>query len=258
MSSNMVTCIQERPLKRRPKLTELPDLFNHFGGNIQALAKATGYSRDQVYVWINEAAPPIKEALLEKLEQSRVKYAQDKLIADVNKELRKEIPAFVIPSEIKQLVSLYYRLSEIELSYIDITDMLKDMDADPEKPSTLRYKMDWADLKSAVLDLDNGFEYAALIRPSKIVPGVKWDRKPPERLGGPVVIGGVTYEWWNQHVLMSWVGLYKESPLHELHEYSPELFDEIERPDGSKSKEVKQVFLEPVLRLLIKRLEKYL
>jgi len=202
-------CLKDRPLKQhRPSLTELPDLFDRFGGNIVRLAAFLEYKPRQVNRWIAEAAEPIRIGLLERLAQARATEARAKL-------LRPEIQVFIIPSEIKTLVSLYYRCSWDELQALDVTDILNLMDCDPEKPPSLRYKLSWPDLKEVVVSLD----------------------------AQPTVISGVTYEWWHQHVMLCWVGLGDESPALSQYDALPEVTPKV---------------IEATVRLLIKRLGKYL
>lgn len=189
-----MSCIKDRPLKKtkhRPTYKELPELFDLFGGNLFKVADYTGYSPRQVNYWITEADPIIKIGLMERLAAARLR--QKRAV-----DLRPELPAFIIPSEIKALVSLFYRLSWDALLMLDIQDMLYDMDADPEKPPTLRYKMEWADLRDSLNALD----------------------------AATSTIHGVGYYKWHQHVLMTWVGLNEQSPLWETYEALPEVTPE--------------------------------
>jgi hypothetical protein len=245
----MVTTIKERPMtktRRRPGYKELPELFDMFGGNLHKVADYTGYGVRQVNYWITEAPEAVKIGLMEHLAKARARQKQAI-------DLRPELPGFIIPSEIKPLVSLYYRLPFEELLLLDIEDMLLAMDSDPDKPPTLRYKMEWQDLKDAILDLEHTFQYT---RPSR--PNSPADE--PKTLGGPVTIGGVTYEWWHEYVLMSWVGLNALAPLLERHEYPPEVMQDVGKdPEtGLMKREVIPHYLEKTIRLLIKRLGRYL
>lgn len=243
--------MQARPLKKkRPTYPELAEIIDLCCGNLHEVAHYTEHSIRQVNYWLTRAPEEIKVGLMEGLALARTR--QKRAVT-----LRIEIPAFIIPHELKALVSLYYRLSWDELMTLDINDMLTGMDDDPEKPATLRYKMDWADLRSAILDIDHGFLYAhPIARPldNPIKPGELMDREEPKMIGGSAIIQGVTYDWWHQHILMSWVGLQSESPLYQAHEHPPEVMQDSR--DGGR--EMIPSFIEPTVRLLIKRLETYL
>lgn len=229
-------------VRKRPSYARLLELIDMMGGNLHKVADYTGYKVRQVNYWITEADPEMKAILCEALARARAR--QRRAI-----DLRPEIPAFLIPSEIKPLVSLYYRLPWDELMLLDIEFMLKGMDDDPEKPPTLRYKMEWADLKAAVLDLDQTFPYAPPGKPDQV-----------RTLGGPVTVQGVTYEWWHQHILMHWIGLGAESPLFEQYDYPPEVMQDagIDLQTGLMRREVIPALLEKTIRLLIQRLGRHL
>ena len=201
--------------KQRPSLPQLAELIEQFSGNITRLADDLGYKPRQIHRWISDAPDLARIGLIEKLMVARATEARARL-------LRSDVPAFIIPSEIKTLVGLFYRRSEAELNALDIQSILDMMDSDPERPASLRYKMDWADLKSSLLAIDSDASNVC----------------------------GVTYPGWNQHVLMCWVGLCDESPLWESHSDLPRVVDDEGRAVGPH--------LESTVRLLIKQLEQYL
>lgn len=201
--------------KQRPTLPRLGELIEQYGGNVSRLADNLGYSPKQIHRWIADAPDLARIGLLEKLATARATEQRARL-------LRSDVPAFIIPAEIKTLVGLFYRLSWDELQALDVQDILNLMDCDPDAPRSLRYKMDWADLRNCLTEIDNS----------------------------DTAVCGVHYHAWNQHVLMAWVGLCDQSPLWSTHEDLPRVVDDNLRAVG--------VHLETTVRKLIQLLEKYL
>lgn len=236
-----MACIQERQLKKdrhRPTLKSLPDLFDQFGGDVSKVAKFTGYSRDQVYTWINEAPDEIREWLLQRLAKARAARDRAKL-------LRPELPAFIIPVEIRPLIRLYYRTPWPELQLLEVSEVLAHMDEDPDAPKALRRKLTWQDLRDILAgkpaDLD------ADLNP---IPGTA--KSGISEL--TVQAEGMHLTGWHEHVLLSWIGLGDESPLWEHHEHLPKVVE----PDRDGQLWPVGDHLENTLRLLIQRLEPYL
>lgn len=208
-------------IKRRPTYPQLIDMITRCGGNLSRVGAECGYSARSVQGWIKDAHEPIKIGLLEAIAKAKAIEARSKL-------LKHSVKAFIIPSELKALVSLHYRLSDAELNQLEIDQVLATYDTDPDKPQTLKYKLTWSQLAAELAKIENM----------------------------TIQICGRNINRWYLHVLMHWVGLGDESPVFDDYEYLPEVT--FKKHDNQDQREVYLKFIEPIVRLLIKRLEQYL
>lgn len=208
-------------IKRRPTYPQLIDMITRCGGNLSRVGAECGYSARSVQGWIKDAHEPIKIGLLEAIAKAKAIEARSKL-------LKHSVKAFIIPSELKALVALHYRLSDTELNQIEIDQVLAAYDTDPDKPRDLKYKLTWAEL---------GQELAKIEQMT-------------------IAVGGRNISRWYLHVLLHWVGMGDESPLFDEYEYLPEVLTKSN--DGNDHAQVYLKYIEPIVRLLIKRLEPYL
>lgn len=206
-------------VKRRPTYPELGELITRCGGNLSRVGAECGYTARSVQGWIKDAHDPIKIGLLERIAQAKAIEAKAKL-------LKHSVKAFIIPSELKALVALHYRLSDTELNNLEIDQVLAAYDTDPDKPRTLKYKITWAELAAELARIENM----------------------------TITVSGRNINRWYLHVLMCWIGLADESPLLDDYEFLPDI--QTEDRDGNYNVALK--YIEPIVRLLIKRLEQYL
>lgn len=244
----MVTTIKERPTvkKPRPTLKELGELIELYCGNIPALAEDLGYKPRQVYRWIREAPEALQIELMALIAKGRA-------IAKRARDLKQAEPlALLLPHEIKSLISLYYRLTWDQLMAWDVEDVLSMMDSDPEAPPSLRYKMSWADLRTELAGVAPDLDANGLAVPRTGYVGL-------ESL--TVAVGESHYAGWHQHTLMSWVGLNDQSPLWDHHDHLPQVIETVRVLEDGVWVDKSVPFgphIEATVRLLIKRLEKYL
>lgn len=161
--------------KHRPRISELPDLFDRFGGNLTKLADHIGYKPRQVQRWIAEAKPVDRELLQEALEKARAREARAKA-------LRPTVPAFILPAEVKHILHEYYHTPWKALAGLDKIDLdgmgyEKSVSIrkrpNPTTGQTLHEKLGWADVRELVESLSE----------------------------------------WDDHVLRCWVGLGDSTPL---------------------------------------------
>lgn len=262
---NVVTCMQERPIRKpRPSFVQLPELFDQFGGNISAVAQFLGYSRDQVYTWINEAHPDIKIGLNERLAKARYNAEQAAVIDGRAKNRRNELPAFILPHEVKTLVGLYYRLTWDQLQQADIKEILHRIDEDPDAPRALRHKLSWEQVRQALGDINAGFTHTFRIYRHRKGKASQLLKEWQEDLGGPVTVDGVTYTGWHEHALMSWVGEQLNSPLCDHYDLDalPQVITSESWIDengiGHTTIKPYGPHIENALRLMIQRLEAFL
>lgn len=173
--------------RHRPSLPELGDALERFGGSRKKVAQFYGYSKRSVDIWIDDAQEDIKIGLLEIEAKAKAAAKQAKL-------RRQELGAFIIPGELKPLVSLYYRLSWAELNQLEIAQVLELADQDPDQAQALRVKLTWEQVAKALDPL------ADVI----------------------ATRGSMHIKGWDQHVLYCWVGLSEKSPLWEHWDQMPD------------------------------------
>jgi hypothetical protein len=242
------TLMERLPVKdakrHKPTLRELGDLIDHFGGNLHAIARHTDYGVRQVNNWIKNAPDALKLHLLERLGAARATERRAIILRD-------DLPAFVIPRDLKHLVHLYLHRPWHELLELEIDEVLDDADESLDTPRTLRKKLTWDELRDAINDLDAGFAHT--FRRFDLATGELLAERA-EMIGGPSCIAGQTIPGWHHHALMSWVGLNAESPLWDFHEDLPAVV----LPDDQGLLHPANDLLEQTIRLLIQRLEQYL
>ena len=205
--------------KRLPSYPQLNDLIIQCAGNLSRVGSKCGYSARYIQIHIKNAPEPIKIGLLESIAKAKALEARSRL-------LKKSVPVFIIPSEIKALVSLHYRLTDTELNNLEIDQVLATYDTDPDKPRSLKYKLTWAELAKELATLEQM----------------------------TISVAGRNVSRWYLHVLMHWAGVGKFSPVFEDYDMLPEIT--FENKEGYQ--EVYLKCIEPIVRLLIKRLEQYL
>jgi len=217
----MATAIKTQSKRHRPTYPQLAELITRCGGNLSRVGSECGYSARSVQGWIKDAHEPVKIGLLEAIAKAKAVEAKARI-------LKHSVKAFIIPSELKALVALHYRLSDTELNQIEIDQVLASYDTDPDRPKALKYKLTWAEL---------GQELAKIEQMT-------------------IAVGGRNISRWYLHVLLHWVGMGDESPLFDEYEYLPEVLSKSN--DGNDQARVYLKYIEPIVRLLIKRLEQYL
>ncbi len=195
-------------------------------GNLAHVAAECGYSTRSVELWIKEANELTRLGLLEAIAKGKAAGNVKRLLEIKTQRLKRSVPAFIIPSEIKALVSLHYRLTDTELNNLEIDQVLATYDTDPDKPRSLKYKLTWAELAKELATLEQM----------------------------TISVCGRHVHRWYLHVLMCWAGVGEQSPVREDYDYLPDIMTE--NHDGSYSVQLKHI--EPIVRLLIKRLEPYL
>lgn len=222
----MIATAIKRPAKHRPTYPQLHQsiLDNH--GNLAHVAAECGYSTRSVEQWIKEANEVTRLGLLEAIAKGKAQGNVKRLLEIKTQRLKRSVPAFIIPSEIKALVSLHYRLTDTELNNLEIDQVLATYDTDPDKPRSLKYKITWAELAKELATLEQM----------------------------TINVSGRHVHRWYLHVLMHWAGVGKFSPVFEDYDMLPEIT--FENKEGYQ--EVYLRYIEPIVRLLIKRLEQYL
>lgn len=205
--------------KRLPSYPHLDELITQCGGNLSRVGSKCGYSARYIQIHIKNAPEPVKIGLLESIAKAKALEARSRL-------LKKSVPVFIIPSEIKALVSLHYRLTDTELNNLEIDQVLATYDTDPDKPRSLKYKITWAELATELARIEN-------MR---------------------IAVAGRNVSRWYLHVLLHWAGVGSQSPVFEDYDLLPEIT--FENKEGYP--EVYLKYIEPIVRLLIKRLEQYL
>ena len=220
----MATAIEKR-VKHRPTYPQLHQMILDNHGNLSHVGAECGYSTRSVEQWIKDANEPTRLGLLEAQAKGKAAGNVKRLLEIKTQRLKRSVPAFIIPAEIKALVSLYYRLTDAELNELEIDQVLATYDTDPDKPSTLKYKITWAELGQVLAGLE------ALT----------------------INIDGYHVNRWYLHVLMHWAGVGDQSPVFEDYQYLPDVMI-----DGRNGPEVIHKHIEPIVRLIIKRLSKYL
>lgn len=220
----MATAIKRT--KHRPTYPQLHQMILDNHGNLAHVAADCGYSTRSVEQWIKEANELTRLGLLEAIAKGKTNGNVKRLLEIKTQRLKRSVPAFIIPSEIKALVSLHYRLTDTELNNLEIDQVLATYDTDPDKPRSLKYKLTWAELATELARIEN-------MR---------------------IAVAGRNVSRWYLHVLMHWAGLGIQSPVFDEYEHLPDLC--FENKEGYP--EVYLKYIDPIVRLLIKRLEQYL
>lgn len=228
MVATAIKTSPKRSEKRRPTYPQLHQLILDNHGNLAHVAAECGYSTRSVEQWIKEANEVTRLGLFEAIGKGKAEGNRKRLLEIKTQRLKRSVPAFIIPSEIKALVSLHYRLTDAELNNLEIDQVLATYDTDPDKPRALKYKLTWAEL---------GQELAKIEQMT-------------------IAVGGRNLNRWYLHVLLHWVGLGDESPVFDDYDYLPEIT--FKKHDNQDQREVYLKYIEPIVRLLIKRLEPYL
>lgn len=176
----MPTCEKPAP-RHRPRLSELPSLFQRHGGNLQALGRELGYSAKQIGRWIKDAGDQ-RELLEWHLNWSRQE-------SERTKGLRPSVPAVILPGELKQLVRTYYttpwaELLKLEKDDLESQSLRAEMAPNDEgndvlwtwinqrstsvrtKPNpttgeTLHHQLSWADVRDLLDGLDERADHVA-------------------------------------------------------------------------------------------------
>lgn len=231
----------------RPTLQRLGELIELYSGNIPRLADDLGYKRRQVYRWIQDAPDAIRDALLDKIAEHRAIAKRAKSLRDT------EHLSYVPPIDIRSLLSPYYRLPWDCLMDMDISDVLAEMDDDPEAPKTLRQKLGWDDLRRELQGVLPEYDTSG-----DPVPGTGYTGL--EQM--TVEVEGVHYTGWHEYTLRAWVGLIDTASLCQSHEWLPQVVDRVVKTDDHGNEFVRWIpvgpHIENTVRMLIKRLEPYL
>lgn len=226
MIATAIKTSSKRSEKRRPTYPQLHQMILDNHGNLAHVAADCGYSTRSVEQWIKEANEVTRLGLLEAIAKGKTNSNVKRLLEIKTQRLKRSVPAFIIPSEIKALVSLHYRLTDTELNNLEIDQVLATYDTDPDKPRSLKYKLTWAELAKELATLEQM----------------------------TISVAGRNVSRWYLHVLMHWSGVGNQSPVFEDYDHLPEVC--FEGREGHQ--EVYLKYIEPIVRLLIKRLEQYL
>lgn len=160
MVITMPTCEK----KRRPKITELPELFYQFKGNLSALGASILYTPKQIRRWMKEAGPA-KEAELE----AELQKARDEA---VKAELFQSSLSCNIPlSEIKHLIHTFYHtpwpvLEGLDKSDFDGMGYEKSTSVrtkpNPNTHETLHQQLSWQDVKDIASAMNEAEEHVLM------------------------------------------------------------------------------------------------
>lgn len=168
MVITMPTCEK----KHRPKITELPQLFKQFGGNLTALGASILYTPKQIRRWMKEAGPA-KEAELEaELKKAREEADKADLEAEIRNSKAKQVQSALscnLPlSEVKHLFHTFYHtpwpvLDALDKSDFDGMGYEKSTSVrtkpNPNTNETLHQQLSWQDVKDIASAMNEAEEH---------------------------------------------------------------------------------------------------
>lgn len=137
----------------RPKVSELPDLFVLYGGDLKKLAAAYGHKKKQAEAWILQTDAPTQLLLRAALATAK---AEAKQFESRARALQDELKVTIPLAEIKHLFTTFFTTPWAELAEADTLDLEATgyekstsvrTRPNPTTAETLHQLMSWADIR---------------------------------------------------------------------------------------------------------------